>query len=201
MIMKILCRALPFVVMAVIHAGCATMRVVETHGMVREYFYGGGPVHQKEEVIFVQGVTQKCREDSDNKVEQWPSYVILSVADNHVVKTEWITPGELPSEVLAAPRLPYQRDDYRGARERFDDFGKTQSPAKYYGGNWILIRNPDNPESSNQFAVAPRRRYRAKSAYPTLCLVLPMTVLFDVVTSPFQLVGAIIIHESFKNFP
>ncbi|MGI5924195.1 MAG: hypothetical protein ACOX9E_09650 [Lentisphaeria bacterium] len=197
--MKILCMVLPLVLVALLQTGCATARFVETHGMVREYFYGLGPVHQQEEAIYVQGMTQKFWEDRHNKSEPWPSYVILSVANNRVVKTEWVTPGELPKEILAAPELPYQRDDYHGVRERFDDFCKTQPPAKYYGGDWILIRNPDDPNSPNQFLVEPSRRYRAPSAYPTLCLVLPMTLLFDVATSPIQLIGAIIIHESFKN--
>ncbi len=195
--MKILCRALPLVLAVAFQTGCATQHVVKTHGMVEESFYGLGPVHQKEEMIYVQGMTQKFRRN--HKPERWPSYVILSITSNSVVKTEWINPGELPDEVLAAPQLPYQREDYRGARQRFADFSKTQPVAKYYGGNWILIRNPDNPERPNQFGIGPRRKYRAKSSYPTYCLALTGSVLFDVVTSPFQLIGAIIIHESVKN--
>lgn len=196
--MKTLCRVLPLVLVALLQTGCMTAHLLDNHGMVREHFYGLGPVHQQEEAIYVQGVTSRWWEDG-SKLKYWPSYMIFSVANNRVVKTKWVTPGELPEEILAAPELPCQQESCEGARERFDDFCKTQPPAKYYGGDWILIRNPDDPNSPNQFLVEANRRYRALSAYPTLCLVLPMTLLFDVVTSPIQLIGAIIIHESFKN--
>ena len=195
--MKILCRAWPLVLVAALQSGCATQHVIKTHGMVKESFYGLGPVHQKEDMIYVQGITQKFRQN--HKSEQWPSYVMLTVTSNRVVKTEWVNPGELSGESLVGPQLPYQRDDYRGAQERFADFCKTQPVAKYYGGNWILIRNPDKPDRPNQFGISPSRCYRAKSSYPTYCLALTGSVLFDIVTSPFQLVGAIIINESFQD--
>ena len=195
--MKAFYRSLLLVLVAALQTGCATRHVVKTHGMVQESYFGLGPVHQKEERIYVQGITQKFRQN--HKPERWPSYVILSVSNSRVVKTEWINPGELSDDILAATQLPYQRESYRGAQKRFDDFSKTQPIAKYYGGNWILIRNPDNPDRPNQFGVGPRRSYRAKSSYPTYCLALTGSVLFDVVTSPFQLVGAIVIHEAFKD--
>jgi hypothetical protein len=187
------CSILALVLLALMLVGCATERVIATHGMVKENFYGLGPVHQKDETIFVQGMTQKHKQNG--QMEQWPSYVILRVTDSCDLKTEWINPGELPKEMLAAPRLPYQREEYRSARERFEDFCQTQAPAKYYGGNWMLIRNPEQPDAPKQFVVGPNRHYRAKSSYPTFCLALTAAVLFDVVTIPFQ----IIIIESFKN--
>ena len=195
--MKTFYKALLLGLVAVFHAGCATRYVVKTHGMVQESYYGLGPVHQKEAKIYVQGITQKFGQN--HKAEQWPSYVILTVSNSCVVRTEWISPGELSADILAATQLPYQRESYLGVHQRFDDFAKTQPVAKYYGGNWILIRNPENPDEPNQFEVDPSRSYRAKSSYPTYCLALTGSVLFDVITSPFQLIGSIMIHEAFKG--
>ena len=126
-----------------------------------------------------------------------PSYVSVTIVSNRVVATEWIDPGQLPDAVLTQPLVPYQRDSLHGAQERFADFRSSGASAKLYGCGWLLIQNPQHPETPFQFLVEPSRRYRAKSAYLTYGFVLVGAVVFDAVAASIELIGIYLERKMF----
>ncbi len=197
LISALYCSCAIFLVL-ILQGGCATGHTIEHYGMVDERFYGLGPVHSASNLFFVQGITQVIPEGGP--LREHPSYVVLTVLSNQIVATDWIDPGHLPESTLTLPLIPYQKDVLRGARDRFDDLRASGAPAKYYGGNWLLIRNPNNPETPFQFSVGPSRRYRAKSAYPMYAVIFAGSVVFDVVTSPFQLIGYFVLNKAYENW-
>jgi hypothetical protein len=183
---------------ALLQGGCATRHTMKHYGMVDEHFYGTGPAYQASNAISVQGITQVAPEKG--ALREHPSYVVITVSSNRVVSTDWIDPGQLPDAVFNQTAVPYQKESFRGARERMADLRSSGSHAKYYGGNWLLIQNPDDPESPIQIAVAPSRRYRPASSYPTYVFVFAGSVVFDVVTSPFQIIGYFSLNKAFENW-
>lgn len=195
---SLVCAVLGALFVVIFQGGCATRHTIEHFGIVDEHFYGTGPVHQVGNDILVQGITLVA--PKKGPLREHPSYVVLTIGSHRAVSTEWIDPGQLPEATLAHPVVPYQQGSLRGASERTADFHASGSRAKYYGGNWLLIQNPDNPETHIQVAVEPSRRYRSKTSYPAYVFVFAGSVALDVVTSPFQIIGYFVLNKLYENW-
>lgn len=201
-------------------AGCATNRLEswhEKHIARTERFYPTGPAREKGNQLYVQGVTKRIKGyhdpyfDPAPVLEQHPSYLMLEIERYGVKRWQWMDPGSLPDDVLAASPVPvracgievFQSSDFS------PELHALYAQRHYSSGDvahHILFQSPEDAAEDkwrNHGGDMPRpeRRLPAERSpadwvlYP---IVYAAALSYDVVTSPLQFLGLVLAFRHFS---
>jgi hypothetical protein len=201
-------------------AGCATNRLEDWHNEAiarTERFYPTGPAREAGNQLYLQGVTKRIKGycdpyfDPAPVLEQHSSYLAIDATNHRLGRSQWIDPGSLPDEVLAGTEVPKRvcgRELFR-PEEFSPGLHAIYSEYHYSSGDvvhHIVFQSPEEAAENkwrNHYCNVPRSERRLPSERPLADWVLypvafTVALGFDVVTSPFQLIGLMVAFSHFS---